>query len=126
MKLKELFIDKALSNKPCSYKDAESADIGDIKLFYNPSPENNGFYFTAINWVSNDADKEIWSDETDIEIVCDGWAAFDGIRHLYFGSEKTDNEGYFNYPNMEEMAQLISELIKLQNKYCRDFGGSND
>lgn len=119
MKLKDININKDFL--PVQYEKALFDIIGNKIMFHVPSPENNGFYFCCVEWVSNDADKDQWTEETDIEIFCSGWAAFDGIRHLYFGNDKTDNEGYFNYPNLNELKTVVEKLIELQNKYCSDF-----
>lgn len=105
-------------------EDCEFIQVSDfIRLYYMPTESNGGFHFMAVEWSGNDADKPTWSPDTYIEILLHGWAAFDGVRHLYFGHEMTDNEGYFNYPDVEQLVHLMAALNGLQLKYCSDFGG---
>ena len=57
---------------------------------------------------------------TFVSVLFEGIAYFDGIRHLYMGSNQTDNYGYENYPNICSMAKALEELKKLELKYCND------
>lgn len=101
-------------------------DLDNNRLYYLPTPDNNGFHFYGLSWSGNYSGKPMWGESTTVEIAISGWAAFDGVRHLYFGDEQTDNVGYFNYPDLQEWLDLLRALSELQNKYCRDYGGRND
>lgn len=95
------------------------------RLHYKPKEFENGkfdvgFDFYATAWVSNRGDYEAYEtgSETTVECIFRGYAAFDGIRHLYWGDPETENEGYDYYPNLGELQWLLSELQKLEDKYC--------
>lgn len=105
-------------------KDWNFIDLENNRLYYLPTPGNNGFYFYGLSWSGNYSGKPMWGESTTVEIAISGWAAFDGVRHLYFGDEQTDNVGYFNYPDLQEWLYLLRALSELQNRYCSDYGGS--
>lgn len=105
-------------------KDWNFKESGDFRLYYSLCPENGGFQFCAVQWTGSYWNMPKWSDSTLVDIAIHGWAAFDGVRHLYFGHEETDNEGYFNYPDLQELLDLLRELNGLQTIYCSDYGGS--
>jgi hypothetical protein len=95
------------------------------RLYYKPNEgEFNGFKFYAIEIVSidctNDGD-HAWKPElTAIEILFSGIAYWDGVRHLYMGSEATDNYGYLYYPDIDVSIEIMKALRELSNKYCRE------
>lgn len=93
------------------------------RLHFDLTPDNGGFKFCALMWDEGSI-HEMASDDSEPEILCYGWAAFDGIRHLDFGSEKTDSIAYFNYPDMDTIVEAMQHLKRLENEYCKDFGGS--
>ena len=91
----------------------------DIRLYYKQAEENGmGFSFYAIERTSF-IDMKKWDKDTDsIECVIQGIAYFDGIRHLYYGDEKTSNYGYHYYANIEAIIKTLRELRNLEIKYC--------
>lgn len=96
-------------------------------LFYKlyDDGEKRGFEFISVGWAgSNYTGKDLvrhWSpDETIVNILYHGVAYFDGIRHLYLGHEKTDNYGYIHSPNIKKHMDILTELRKLEELYCRD------
>ena len=99
----------------------------DVRIYFKPNEEKGlGFAFYAFEktgHVCNEhTDKDEWNKEYCMgECVVQGIAYFDGIRHLYYGDEKTDNYGYHYYANLEMIADTINALRELEKKYCRDF-----
>jgi hypothetical protein len=88
-------------------------------LFVKKDPHGFGndqsFDFIAIEWAAGftngeDINKDLY------EVLFYGEAAFDGVRHLYFGSEKTDNYGYFKYPNLPTLMAALSKLSELEDQ----------
>jgi len=51
--------------------------------------------------------------------VFHGIAYWDGITHLYFGDQQTDNYGYHYYPSINHLLLALKELKELEKKYCR-------
>lgn len=102
------------SKKPLS--EFEKIVFDDDYYFYydlhiDISGEGNGFEFICYRQTDLTND--------DIVMVVNGLAYFDGIRHLHFGDEKSDNYGYFNYPKMPVLIQIMNKLRELELKYCR-------
>lgn len=91
-----------------------------VRLFYKENDtEGNGFYFFAAEITSGRSHEDWWNPETSCaECVYHGIAYFDGIRHLYMGSEHTDNFGYIYYPDLEDQIKILTELGNLVKKYC--------
>ena len=77
--------------------DFEEMESDEYKVFYKDRGEGNGFDFYSFGWVGGPVN---------------------GIRHLYMGSEETDNLGYFNYPNSKVLIEIMVFLKKLEDKYC--------
>lgn len=90
------------------------------RLYYIDHKEGNGFSFKQINLVSYSYSEE-WDDkEAESEVLLHGVAYFDGIRHLYFGDERSDNWGYFHYPVVKNIVDVLIHLGGLEAEYCRD------
>lgn len=64
---------------------------------------------------------DMWDLES-VEVECGvhGNARFDGIRHLYWGDEFTDNYGYHYYANLDDEIKVLQMLREMKIKYCRD------
>ncbi len=95
--------------------------IEDCVLFYKPS--EYGFKFYSIensSYIGENENLYALHPENCVNSLFWGWAFFDGIRHLYFGNDKTENTGYINYPNIERLSLILQELRKLEIKFCRD------
>jgi len=100
-----------------------------IRLYYKPHESEDmgsGFDFYAAERVSIEINKETETNEWHkdycmVECFFEGVAYFDGIRHLFYGSEKTGNEGYHYYANIESTIEALKRLRELELKYCRDF-----
>lgn len=100
---------------------------GRWRLYFKPEPCNSicsecdkkhGFYFSAIEWAGNNTSDPRWGGNTYIEVLYHGAAYFDGLRHVYFGSEKTANYGYIYYPNSILHMEIWNQLKLLEKKYC--------
>lgn len=80
----------------------------------------HGFYFMAIEWGGNYGDDPMWCEDTFADITYHGVAYFDGLRHLYFGSKETDNDGYFYYPDCKTHLAVWESLKLLEEKFCHE------
>lgn len=93
------------------------------RLYYKLDDPGSGFNFYSVLWVSCDAyhDKDIWNlDSVCVECGIHGVARFDGIRHLYWGDEQTDNYGYHYYAHLKDEIAVLRALLDLEIKHCRD------
>jgi hypothetical protein len=81
--------------------------------------KQHGFYFCSVVWAGSNCNDPTWCEETIVEILYRGCAYFDGLRHVYLGSEKTDNYGYVYYPSAKIHIEILQQLISLEEKYCR-------
>lgn len=98
----------------------------EIKYEDTPEWKGCGFHFWTIQTISypghmSHLEDDVFVPESRIEMLLSGVAYFDGIRHLYFGSEKTDNYGYFNYPAVNLLVKILDALAELEHKYCREW-----
>ncbi len=95
--------------------------INNIRLYYKTHEKKGlGFSFYAFErtaWAPNEDKETEWS-ESSGECLINGVAYFDGIRHLYYGDEETENYGYHNYANIEMIIGVLKELRKLEKEYC--------
>lgn len=99
-----------------------------VRLFYKPCPGGHGFKFVVLEVVSmsqTDSDKSCnrdpFSDSeegVEIEIVIHGMAMFDGVRHLYYGHDESENYGYHYYPDVMEMVEILTAIASLEKTYC--------
>lgn len=100
-----------------------SISCGNVRVYYNTRGkeewDGNGFDFCAVSSQECVADR--FDSETMVEIMFYGNAYFDGVRHLHCGHEDSDNEGYFNYPVMDDVVNAVKVLKDLETAYCRDF-----
>ena len=92
----------------------------ETRLFFKPSEESGmGFHFYAVERMAFYDDK--WDANNDVvECVVQGTAYFDGIRHLYYGDEQTDNYGYHYCANLEMIINTLATLKILEKTFCRD------
>lgn len=91
-------------------------------IFWKAKSERNGFEFVVLECTSTDSrfsgSPFVPGSGAIIEIFAHGSAMFDGVRHLYFGSEKTDNYGYVYYPDFRNMKWAMLQLEILEGRYC--------
>lgn len=101
-----------------------SARQPDQRLYYKVDEDGNGFDFYSVMWAccSADHDKDMWNLES-VEVECGihGNARFDGIRHLFWGDDQTNNYGYHYYAHIPDEIAVLQALRELEVKYCRDY-----
>ena len=83
-------------------------------LFYKPTGKKQGFHFYCCELVGS---SEIFC-LTEVSCIFYGVAYFDGVRHLYFGDEGTDNFGYLYYPKLDLINSMLQCLKMLEKKFC--------
>lgn len=89
-----------------------------IRLYYELDG-HHGFYFCALEMVSFIPDKDWDPETTGVNMICNGNALFDGVRHIFFGEyAETGCTGYIYYPNLEGIANVLIELDKLEKLHC--------
>lgn len=93
---------------------------GYIRIYYKPSVTDYGDYcgFTAYVLEKTICDNN-WEYLDDILITTH--CLSDGIRHMYFGDEKTDNIGYLFYIGTDRLIKIIEYLQYLEVKYSSDY-----
>lgn len=86
------------------------------KDIYRPQTDCDGFDFSALSYYS----RPITYPPSPIEytVLFEGVAYFDGVRHLYFGKEETNNYGYLYYQDLPDLIMALQALDKLQVKKC--------
>lgn len=91
------------------------------KDIYKPEENADGFEFCCIYFVSatHDPSKSNGMSDVKYEVVFEGRAYFDGVRHLYFGKEETDNYGYLYYQDIPLLIKALKKLDDLQVDKCR-------
>lgn len=82
--------------------------------------KKHGFYFTALEWAGNNAHEPMWSGNTTVEVTYWGVAMFDGIRHVFFGNEHSNDRGYQNYPKPITHLRIWLTLEYLSKQFCRE------
>lgn len=105
----------------------EYREVDDLcRIYYKPIDYDDvfdggyGFYFYAVEVTSHNAGEKAFDKSTCVECIVQGSALFDGIRHLYYGDEVTDNYGYHYYPNIKKIRKVLKELILLEKEYCSE------
>jgi hypothetical protein len=96
------------------------------RLYYAPKEERSGFDFCVIQVTQAsgfDEPDPFTKPDTQGEVVCRGYGFFDGVRHLYFGAEESDNEGYLYYPNLQKLVRIFTSLWRLEEAYCTEHAG---
>lgn len=86
-----------------------------------------GFYFTALEGSTPLSIEDInsglkhtdwlWS-KTEVQILYQGVAYIDGVRHLYMGSSQANDLGYVYYPHLNIHIEIFQKLIELEERYC--------
>ena len=101
----------------------------EVRIYYKPDKEKGlGFNFYAVEKTGQICNKETEKDEWHkgycmVECVFQGISYFDGVRHLYYGDEKTENFGYHYYADLEMIAKALLVLRELEKKYCKEYDG---
>lgn len=99
----------------------EFMQIADLnRVYFKPrDKEKSGFVFSVVSWAGQSADTEMWHPiDTSVEILFEGMAFFDGIRHTYSGHELTNNKGYLFGLNPWVGARIFEALGQLEKRFC--------
>jgi len=120
--LKDIKHDRFSEERVCDWDFIDIPDVG-CRLYYKQSGEIGlGFYFYALESEGRiDLKEGEWHPDCElVSCVVTGMGYFDGIRHLYYGDEQTDNYGYHYYATVGMVIRVLDELSKLEDKFCRD------
>lgn len=83
--------------------------------------EKNGFSFMSVHWCGSKGESPLWDiSSTDVECSFNGTAYFDGVRHIYFGTDQDEDFGYINYPNLTDFIDVLKEIERLVSIYCKE------
>lgn len=83
-----------------------------LYVLRDPKIEKAG-KFVAVQFVlaENMADQSVWDDaDVYVSVLCEGWACFDGVRHLYWTPDSDCKPGYIYYPDLYAIAELMRLL----------------
>tara|TARA_R110000764_G_scaffold116029_1_gene202954 strand:- start:19152 stop:19523 length:372 start_codon:yes stop_codon:yes gene_type:complete len=83
-----------------------------------PSQESGGFTFACLEFHSQILGAGV--DEIKYEVIFRGSTLYDGVRHFYSGSEKTDNYGYLYYLDIPDYILALQVLDDMQVSKCKD------
>ncbi len=73
----------------------------------------------AVTLVSSLQREDWWNDPyLEVEILFKLHAAYDGIRHIWFGEAVGDAMGYIYYPDMVEFVEMFSIIHEWEKKFC--------
>jgi hypothetical protein len=79
------------------------------------------FYFKVLDIISY-SDKDKWNSiNTGVNCICSGIGTFDGIRHIYYGTEQDHQSGYIYYPNFNLLNNINKKLIKLEKMLSKKY-----
>ena len=108
---------KSLADLGVENWDRQQINSDDLLLIKWES-EGRDFEFMCVEWVcgpATDRDGKQRAPE-EYEVVFHGQAHFDGVRHLWFGHEKTENEGYLYYPDLDFIMRAFAMLKEHEDK----------
>ena len=87
------------------------------KDIYAPEDECDGFEFCCVYQVCETVSGDD-AGRIGYEVIFEGTALFDGVRHLYFGKEETQNYGYLYYQDLPMLISALKALDDLQVSKC--------
>lgn len=98
----------------------------DCRIYFKPTifelePEDikRGFRFCAV-LLTGEEECLGQKPEQLAEIMYQGVAYWDGIRHLYMDDEQTGNYGYHFYPSLDNHIAVLNALKELEKQYCAE------
>lgn len=91
-----------------------------IRVYYKTGEsDTDGFFFYVAHEIGSlEMDTYFDVDNTVVECLFQGYAYYDGFRHLYMGSEQHDNKGYLYYPDLKSYIKVFEVLLELERKHC--------
>ena len=103
----------------CDWKHYSDTSDSDVRIYFKEDSNiGSGFNFYAVQRISHV--NEDWNFETYVEVIYNGHANWEGVRHLYMGAEETNNYGYDYYPNIEMHISILKMLQELEDKFCKE------
>lgn len=89
------------------------------RLYYLPHETlGTGFDYFAVLNVNR---IENWPlEDTEIEILFNGVAYFEGVEHFFLGNTLTNNYNYLSSPDLDIIIEVLNNLKSLDIKYCSD------
>lgn len=112
---------------PARYASWQHLDYPDdpwLRLYWKPHAETErglGFQFISFHVASVDsdgADEPFKARHCQVNALLSGSAAYDGIRHLYIGTEDNDTEGYIHCPSLRKLQWLLRQLEDVVYTHC--------
>jgi hypothetical protein len=96
-------------------------NANDLYLFYEATnqpkeSEGGGLKFVILENVEGIS--PIDHGDIDLKVFAYGYGYADGIRHIYFGGGH--QKGYFYYPPLSTMAQVLMRVEELAQAYCKN------
>jgi len=86
---------------------------GDFRVYYEPEFCDDGspcgFSFLVVERVSG---AKQWQPKHEVEVPFYGWAAHDGVRHLWPAE-------YLSCPDLQALAWAFAQLAELERAYCQ-------
>lgn len=110
-----LFPDVKLDSMRLTFCVLSYKDSCDNYRLYSKAKKDGGFDFVLLKFNScpYTEEKDLWSVNTKCSIVLDGWAVWDGVRHLTFC-----DKGFLNYPDLGVLSEVFKVLKDLEKEYC--------
>ncbi len=77
--------------------------------------EGDSGTFCCVQFVScRGGSSNVWDDpDVEVTILFEGWAAFDGVRHLWFTPDSDCKSGYLHYPDLATLGFILTRLKEL-------------
>jgi len=85
-------------------------ELDESVIFYKPRDKKNGFDFKILEAVG----------KSQYVLICHGNAFYDGIRHMYFGEDEENPNGYLHYPIYSIIIEYMKQLEKLEKQFCSE------
>lgn len=92
----------------------------EVIIFYklNGHDKKSGFKFISVEIIGQYADASIIDPENIVNILYNGYALYDGIRHMHLGDNNKNNCGYVYYPELKKHIAILKTLHQLEFVYC--------
>lgn len=130
--MREILLKDILDTANRRVCDLDFVEVPDylVRVYYEPDMFDgnlgHGFYFYALESTGGICHPDVKEDDNwhpdyaFVDVVYHGSGAFDGIRHMYMGSEQTDNYGYDYYADIDTHIATLKVIGELEKKFCRE------
>lgn len=115
-----LFKDIVSSDIPISdFELAYQSGNGLNRLYLNKNIDDDMFHTISLRFLECPAEHDdLWSSpDLIVTKTFETRALCDGVRHLQFYG-KDDNAGYFNYPELSDIADMLNIVRKIELEIC--------